>query len=95
MQICNSTLQIKAKEYGTTDRLHNFKMAAAIQGVEPETALLGMWAKHLVSVIDIIHDIEQHGKLPTKELLSEKITDSINYLLLLEALIEERREARP
>jgi len=39
LQICTRTLQIKGAEYGTTDRLHNFKMAAAIQGVEPETGV--------------------------------------------------------
>jgi hypothetical protein len=88
---CGRTLQIKAAEYATSDRLHNFKVAAALQDIEPETALLGMWAKHIVSVVDIINAIEHHSKVPEPKLLSEKITDVINYSLLLEALIEERR----
>ena len=90
---CHRTLQLKAKEYATSDRLHNFKVAAALQDIEPETALLGMWAKHIVSIRDIIEDIEHRGKIPKSALLSEKITDVVNYALLLEGLIEERRAA--
>lgn len=88
---CASTLDLKANEYATSDRLHNFKLAAALQDIEPETALLGMWAKHIVSVVDIIYGIEHRAEIPSKELLSEKLTDVINYALLLEGLIEERR----
>jgi hypothetical protein len=88
---CSRMLQIKAKEYATSDRLHNFKIAAALQSIEPETALLGMWSKHIVSIVDIISAIEVDHQLPDAKLLGEKITDMINYSLLLEALIEERR----
>jgi hypothetical protein len=88
---CARTLQIKAEEYATEDRLHNFKVAAALQGIEPETALFGMWAKHIVSIRDIIEKIEHTDTLPSPGLLGEKITDIIDYALLLEALIEERR----
>jgi hypothetical protein len=88
---CAETLDLKATEYATSDRLHNFKVAAALQAIEPETALLGMWAKHIVSVVDIIYGIEHRAEMPSKELLSEKLTDVINYALLLEGLIEERR----
>ena len=90
---CRQVLNAKASEYATSDRLHNFKVAAALQDIEPETALLGMWAKHIVSIRDIIEDIEHRGKIPKSALLSEKITDVINYALLLEGLIEERRAA--
>lgn len=92
--VCNQTLGRKANEYATEDRLHNFKVAAALQGIGPETALLGMWVKHIVSVVDIVNKIERDGTVPSKELLSEKITDVINYPMLLEALIEERRCAQ-
>ena len=88
---CHQVLNAKASEYATSDRLHNFKVAAALQDIEPETALLGMWAKHIVSIRDIIEKIEIHGEIPDAELLNEKITDVINYALLLQALIEERR----
>lgn len=78
--LCN-----KAKEYATTDRLHNFKVAAALQNKSPTQALAGMMAKHTVSVYDMCWSGE---KYPTA-LWEEKITDSINYLLLLNALVRE------
>lgn len=71
------------------DKLHNFKEAAKIMRVSPEHALLGMWSKHMISVVDIVYDLDK-GKFPKPSILAEKITDNINYLLLLEALIEER-----
>ena len=45
--------------------------------------------KHRTSISDIVDDID-NGKLPSREKLAEKMNDSINYLLLLEALIVER-----
>ena len=42
---CEHILCVKAKEYATDDRLHNFKVAAALQGT-PRQALAGMMAKH-------------------------------------------------
>lgn len=84
-----TTLRKKAKEYAREDRLHNFKVAARRLGVTPERALLGMKEKHEVSVLDIIDDIDK-GIRPTKALIDEKIGDSINYSILLEALLLER-----
>ena len=78
----------KNEEYSrNNDKLHNFKTAAMIRNITPEDALIGMWLKHLVSVFDIVDDLP---KLPDNSILEEKITDSINYLVLLEALIKER-----
>jgi len=90
-QIIRSTdvLCNKAKEYATEDRLHNFKVAAAIQGCTPEQALAGMMAKHTVSVYDMCRGSKWDFPI---ELWNEKITDSINYLLLLRALVEEPKE---
>jgi len=83
--LCN-----KAKEYADSeDRLHNFKVAAAVQGVTPIQALEGMMAKHTVSVYDMCGDSSKNFPI---ELWSEKITDHINYLLLLRALVEEDKE---
>lgn len=87
---CREILIVKGGEYARgEDRLHNFKTAAKIQDTSPERALLGMYTKHLVSVLDLIEDVEL-GKLPTDKHLEEKMTDSINYHLLLESLIVER-----
>lgn len=82
---CLDILVAKAKEYATDDRLHNFKVAASLQGIYPEQALAGMMAKHTVSVYDMCHS----GDVYPIELWDEKITDSINYLLLLKALVSE------
>lgn len=80
------TLLDKAKEYATDgDRLHNFKVAAATQGISPVQALGGMMCKHTVSVYDMIGT----GKEYPLELWEEKIKDSINYLFLLWALVQE------
>ena len=85
----------KNAEYSRNgDKLHNFKQAAILQRCStPEKALLGMWSKHLVSIIDIVYDLDAEI-LPDSDVLAEKITDSINYLVLLEALIIERIQAR-
>lgn len=84
------TLSCKGKEYASNDdRLYNFKRAAEILQTTPQQALLGMWAKHLVSVLDLIE-----GRLePTPHLLDEKIGDTINYLILLKAVLIEKIEA--
>ena len=75
----------KAKEYATGDRLHNFRVAAALQGCDPIQALSGMMAKHTVSVYDMC----ESGKAYPIDLWQEKITDSINYLLILNAMVRE------
>lgn len=84
---CTDTLIVKAAEYATEDRLHNFKIAATLEGVTPMQALAGMMAKHTVSVYDMCA-CSKDENFP-EELWNEKIGDSINYLLLLRALVEE------
>lgn len=83
------TLTDKAKEYARGDRLSNFKTAAAFNKTTPETALWGMYLKHLVSLRDFIDDLE-HGVCMSWGAWNEKIRDTINYALLLEGLIQER-----
>lgn len=80
----------KSGEYSRNDdKLHNFKRAAGVLGTTPEKALLGMMTKHTVSILDIVDDLEK-DKLPSAELLAEKIGDELKYLILLKALIMER-----
>lgn len=84
----------KGKEYSSdVDRLHNFKVAAILESIPetPEQALWGMFKKHLVSVIDMI-DKTGSGEFPSDEMRNEKIGDCINYFILLEALLIERRD---
>jgi hypothetical protein len=79
------TLENKAKEYATDDRLHNFRKAAALRGTTLAQALMGMQIKHLVSVIDMVDS----GKKYPQSLWSEKLGDAINYFILLEAIVSE------
>ena len=80
---CIDILVIKAEEYATSDRLHNFKNAAGMMSCDPKAALAGMMAKHTISVYDMCRS----GKEYPIEMWDEKITDHINYLLLLKALV--------
>lgn len=88
---CQNMLGLKGGDYSRDgDRFHNFKVAAAVDEETPERALWGMWKKHMVSLKDII-DGTAAGKVPTEAVLKEKIGDTINYMLLLVGMIEERR----
>lgn len=81
---CKDVLIVKAREYATEDRLHNFRVAAGLEGITSRQALAGMMAKHTVSVYDMCRG----GEYPAAQ-WDEKIGDSINYLLLLRALVED------
>lgn len=90
LTLCRDVMGSKSAEYARGgDKLSNFKKAGRKNNVSPEKALLGMKVKHTVSIEDIIDDLDS-GKLPSVELLSEKIGDEINYLILLKALVLER-----
>lgn len=82
---CKELLTSKNKEYkGETDRLHTFKAAAVVEGCSMKQALAGMMVKHTISVYDMCREGEYSADKWT-----EKITDSINYLLLLKAMVME------
>lgn len=88
IDLIKKVLSSKAKEYATDDRLHNFKRAAKIAECSPAQALKGMLLKHLVSVFDLI-DENAIDEIISANMVDEKIGDSINYLILLEALLVE------
>jgi hypothetical protein len=89
---CAEILTVKAGEYSSLmDRLHNFKQAAFFQQTTPESALSGMMAKHIVSIYDFIADLDIGRYRPLSQ-WDEKIIDTINYLVLLRALIVERED---
>ena len=88
---CENTLCKKAEEYATEDRLHNFKVAAGLQDCSPTTALAGMMCKHTVSVYDMVRGLE-NGEKYSLDMWNEKIGGSINYLLLLAAMVREQDE---
>lgn len=86
-----STLVKKGDEYANEDRLHNFRVAATMQGTSLKQALAGMMAKHTASVYDMCASDEEFDL----EKWDEKITDHINYLFLLAAVVREGLENRP
>ena len=90
LDTCKDILVTKAKEYATDDRLHNFKIAAGMQGISPIQALAGMMAKHTVSVYDMCYADREFPM----ELWDEKITDHMNYLMLLKGLVIEQKTSR-
>lgn len=90
MNHCESILIDKAKEYATDDRLHNFKVAAGLKHETPQEALLGMMAKHTIS----IYDMCQSKEVFPMDTWIEKITDHINYLILLRAVMTEDTQKR-
>lgn len=84
-------LKSKAIQYANEDRLHNFKEAANDQHCTNEQALFGMLYKHWVSIKDIINasalsNLPKHIDMSH---IDEKITDTINYLILLKACLYE------
>ena len=94
---CEGLLIQKAKEYtgDNPDRLSAFKAAAAaaaIQDSPPQRALAGMMAKHIISIYDMCFSDRKTFELAVWE---EKITDSLNYLFLLKAVIKEELEHQP
>lgn len=96
-QISKTTLLLtsKGEEYAEdtdieneVDRLAHFKKAAALQGTTVAQAAFGMLAKHLVSISDMVASTDEYPL----EKWDEKISDSINYLLILRAIVEEGGE---
>lgn len=87
LQKCEDVLLMKSREYATDDdMLHNFNVAAELKGETPQQALAGFMAKHTVSVYDMCQAPD--GKF-TMEKWDEKITDHINYLILLKAVVHQ------
>lgn len=88
VRLCADTMQRKTREYtgDDADRLGAFKAAAALQHTTPECALAGMLAKHIVSLYDMCFSERVEYDMDT---WNEKITDSLNYLFLLKAIVKE------
>jgi hypothetical protein len=87
IDIIRQSLLRKHKEYATDDNVfRNFEEAA--EGISlhssPEEVLWSYMTKHLVSLKDIV--IEGGAK---PQVVSEKIGDVINYLILLEAMLNK------
>jgi len=96
LHIIEENLLNKTAEYAPgADRLANFNKGSNITGEIREKVLFGFALKHLVSVIDMIQDIEK-GEIPTQKLASEKIGDLGTYIAILYACIQDRlNKTRP
>jgi hypothetical protein len=82
--LCADTLAAKGIEYSTAeDKLHNFKVAGALEGITVAQAIAGMMAKHTVSIYDMVPNAYSYSLM----IWNEKITDHINYLVLLKAAL--------
>ena len=81
---------VKAREYATEDRLHNFRVASVIQDCTMEQALGAFLCKHTVSIYDMINSGEEYSM----DKWNEKITDHIVYLLILKAIVTERHDEK-
>jgi hypothetical protein len=94
LELIKAILLKKRAEYAPEggDRLHNFNRAAAMLQCSPESALIGMWTKHIVSLLDICDKVEH--ETPSIELIEEKVGDAVNYLVLLEAMLKDRHKKR-
>jgi hypothetical protein len=93
-QLMTAVLSSKAKEYASdVDRLQNFYDASLLlypveqegdRGARSLAALLFM-TKHVVSVFQMV----KSGSGYTREQWDEKLGDLINYVVLLEATLED------
>lgn len=91
LEFCKSLLVTKGREYAPDaeiDRLASFKAAGALQDMSSKEALCGMLAKHVVSVFEMCRTGEQYPL----EKWTEKITDIINYMLILKAMVEDEAQ---
>lgn len=89
MAVCGNLMQAKQSEYAAVDDvLSAFRIAGNVQGIPMRAALAGMMIKHTISIYDMCNT----DTIFALEQWEEKITDHINYLMLLKAVIVEERE---
>lgn len=90
LEYIKKTMETKNIEYAPSeDVLHNFNKGSQLSGKIREEVLWGFALKHLISLMDIIDELNI-PTFPSIEKLEEKTTDLINYLILLEACIKEK-----
>ena len=94
LEYCKGLLEgTKNIEYTRNDdKFFSFKEAGRIRNKTKWEAIDMMWMKHVVSVFDILNDIQQKNKFPNNYTIQEKFGDMINYLLIMEGMIMEGKE---
>ena len=96
-QYCVETMETKGLEYmaGDNDRFSNFKRIARKYNVPTELVCAIYLEKHLDSIANFIRLKCSGNKakdIKLTEPISGRITDAINYLALLEGIINEEAE---
>lgn len=82
-------LSSKSADYSDSgDKLYNFKLAAGLDCISPIEALRGMWLKHRASINQGLDELIIEAKCRDYKWWKEKIVDSINYQILLLAMIK-------
>ena len=86
---CKDVLLKKSEEYSSdSDRMRNFNTAGRMLGMPPYRVAFMYMVKHFESVYEIVVNDQ-----PTSPALwEEKITDLINYLLLIDAMWRKSHE---
>lgn len=83
---CERVLVKKADHYALDeDRLDQFKKIAVLNNTMPVNACISLMSKHVTKIYDMA---EWPDRFKIKD-WDESITDCINYLMLLRAIIEE------
>ena len=92
VQRCREVLLIKGKEYtpDEADRFSSFKSAAVLQHTTQANALLGMLSKHIISLYDMSFVGTDRYDMAVWD---EKITDALNYLFILTAILKEEKQS--
>ena len=86
-------LIIKGKEYRrNNDPYHNFNEGAKIMDVRAMTVLNFFRLKHLISIADLLKDLEQGIKVSEAQ-VNEKYNDVLVYTLIELAYAENQKEA--
>ena len=89
---CESILKEKNDQYGE-DRLSGFKTNSDFVKIAPEQLASMKLYNHMKNVFDMVNVGSVSGK--DLEAFQSEVTDTINYLVLLEGLVSESAGAAP
>ena len=96
-ELIHSVLNSKGNEYAMdTDAFDNFKSGVNIAFADtPEKVAWEYMTKHLQSIKSILNNVaNDSSSTPSIEVIEEKIGDAINYLILIEGMLKEKRECQ-
>ena len=85
-QSMQDTMFRKGNDYGTEDRLFNFKAVATITNTTPELACLNLIATKVARLSVLLNS---PNKLPNNESIDDSILDLANYSILLKMIKDD------